>query len=351
MSVFIKLNDIMRRGRVLGCSLAILAVSGLAGPVSAMSTLETVRERGHLICGVAGDEPGFSLSDDRGQWSGIDTDFCRALAVAALGAKDKVKFRPLTEADRVKALLAGEIDVLANPASWTLSRDTELGIRFAGILYFDGQGFLARRAEALTSVLELSGSSVCVQTGTSAEQGLTDYFRARQMRVQLVLADKWEDVVNAYATGGCTLMTGDLPLLALERSRLPSPADHMLLPELITKEPAGPAVRLGDEAWFALVRWTLMALVAAEELGLTSQNAESSIDARLADVRRFLGVEAHLGQSLGLAPDWALQIVKQIGNYGEIYDRSLGSRSPLKLERGLNNLWNKGGLMYAVPFR
>lgn len=351
-----RLASTLRTLRLLGrqalaASFVIAAVSTTAATLAAAGTLETVKARGHILCGVGEDAPGFSRSDERGQWSGLDVEFCRALAVAVLGSKDAVKFRSLSPADRFNALTSGEIDVLSGATSWTLSRDTELGIRFVDTLFYDGQGFLVRRSNALTSVLELSGSSVCVQTGTSAEQGLVDFFKAHQMRFQLVVADRWEEIIKAYATGGCTLLTGDMSSLALERTRLANPADHMLLPELITKQPTGPAVRLGDEQWFAIVRWTLMALVAAEEMGLSSQNSDASRSSPLLDVRRFLGVDANLGRGLGLVQDWAYQIVKQVGSYGEIYDRNLGVKSMLRLERGINNLWTRGGLLYAAPFR
>lgn len=328
----------------------VLGIS-LGTPARAGTTLDEARARGYLICGVSEGTPGFSRVDEGGVWSGLDVDFCSAVAAAAIGSKDAVRFRPLSEADRFQALKAGEIDVLSRATAWTLSRDTELGVKFAGVLFHDGQGFLVRRGHAVTSVLELSGASVCVLGGTSAEQGLLDFFRSRQMRYQLVVGERWADLVKAYVAESCTLLTGDMSTLALERSRLPDPGEHMLLPELITKEPLGPAVRAGDDQWFGIVRWTLLALVAAEELGLTSQNIDGFKDSALQDVRRFLGLDANLGRAVGLERDWAYQLVKQVGSYGEIFDRNLGSKSPLALERGANSLWTKGGLMYAPPMR
>jgi general L-amino acid transport system substrate-binding protein len=328
-------------------SLALLVCASHA----AGATLEDVRQRGHLVCGVSEATPGFALADERGSWSGLEVDFCRAIAAAVLGSDEKVKERPVSATGRFQALTSGEIDVLARATSWTLSRDTELGVRFAGVLLYDGQGFLVRRGEAVTSVLELSGSSVCVLKGTSAEQGVVDFFRSHQMRYQRVVAERWDDLVKAYAEGRCTLLTGDASTLALERSRLANPNDHILLPELIAKEPLGPAVRQGDDQWFAIVRWTLAALVAAEELGLTSENADDMMGSPITDVRRFLGREGNLGQGMGLEPDWAYRIVRLVGSYGELFEQNLGAKSSLKLERGLNNLWTRGGLMYAPPMR
>lgn len=330
---------------------ASLLAATSALPRALAATLDDVRERGAIVCGVSEGITGFSRADDDGVWNGQDVEFCSALAAAVLGKKDAVKYRPLTPSNRFQALARGEIDVLASSSAATLSRDTELGIRFAGITFYDGQGFLVRRGSAVSSVLELSGASVCVLKGTSSEQGLADFFRRRQMRYQEVSSERWGDLVKAYASGGCTLLTGDVSLLALERSRLAEPSEHMILPELMTKEPLGPAVRQGDEQWFSIVRWALNALIAAEELGLTRENVDSSKESELLDVRRFLGLDANLGRAMGLERDWAYAMVKQVGNYGEIFDRNLGQQSPLKLDRGINNLWTKGGLMYALPLR
>jgi general L-amino acid transport system substrate-binding protein len=262
-----------------------------------------------------------------------------------------VKFWPLSANDRFKALQNGDVDVLARGATWTLSRDTELGARFAGVLFYDGQSFLTRRGNAVASALELSGASICALPGAMGEQGVAEFFGAQRMRYQIVAQDNWDDLVKAYSAGSCTVLTGDVSLLAVARSQLKTPADHIILPELITKEPLGPAVRQDDAQWFAVVRWTLMALIEAEELGLTSDNVDAQRAATQPSVRRFLGLEANLGQALGLPRDWAYQVVKNVGNYGEMFDRNLGSKSELRLSRGLNNLWTKGGLMYSMPFR
>jgi general L-amino acid transport system substrate-binding protein len=318
---------------------------------AAGTTLDAIRARGNILCGIGEPEAGFSEINEARVRSGLDVEFCFALAAAILGSKDAVKFWPLAPNDRFKTLQTGDVDVLARGATWTLSRDTELGARFAGVLFYDGQGFLTRRGNAVASVLELSGASICALPGPMGEQGVADFFNAQRMRYQIVTQAHWDDVVKAYAAGDCTVLSGDVSLLAVARSKMKQPGDHMILPELITKEPAGPAVRQDDAQWFAVVRWTLMALIEAEELGITSANVDAMRASNEPEVRRFLGLEANLGQALGLPRDWAYQIVKNVGNYGEIFDRTLGARSNLKLARGLNNLWTKGGLMYAMPFR
>jgi len=333
-------------------SLLILAAS-LSSPVlsAPINTLDAVRARGKVVCGVADHAAGFSEVNPRGTWSGLDVEFCSALAAAVLGDRDAVKFISLNAADKFKSLEQQEVDVLLGATAWTLTRDTELGARFTGILYYDGQGFIIPRNHSIASVLELSGASICVLAGSSDETAISDYFGVRKMRYQLITSDRWDELVKTYSDGGCTVLTGDMTLLAYEKSRLASGADQMLLPELITKEPYGPAVRLGDDGWFAIVRWTAMALVAAEELGISSSNVDTMKASPSHEVRRFLGLDADLGAPLGLSRDWAYQIVRQVGNYGEIFERTLGQSSPLKLDRGLNNLWTKGGLMYAAPFR
>ena len=329
------------------------ALLALAAPASAAdtTTLDAIRARGYLLCGIGETQAGFSQVDGSGARSGLDTEFCTALASAVFGSKDAVKFWPLSANDRFKALQAGDVDVLSRGASWTLSRDTELGARFAGVLFYDGQGFMTRRGNAVASVLELSGASICTLPGAMGEQAVAEFFGAQRMRFQVLAQDNWDDLVKTYEAGSCTVLTGDISLLAQTRSKLKVPADHMILPELITKEPLGPAVRQDDAQWFAVVRWTLMALIEAEELGLTRDNVDAQRAATAPGIRRFLGLEANLGQALGLPRDWAYQVVKNVGNYGEIFERTLGTNSDLKLARGLNNTWTKGGLMYSMPFR
>ena len=324
----------------------------LAGTADAeTTTLDAIRARGYLLCGIGEVQAGFSETGPAGERSGLDVDFCTALASAVFGSKDAVKFWPLSANDRFKALQAGDVDVLARGATWTLSRDTELGARFTDVLFYDGQGFLTRRGNAVASALELSGATICALPGAMGEQGVAEFFGSKRMRYQIVAQDNWDDLVNAYVAGSCTVLTGDVSLLAVARGKLATPGDHMILPELITKEPLGPAVRQDDPQWFGVVRWTLMALIEAEELGLTKENVDGHRASTEPSIRRFLGLEANLGQALGLPRDWAYQVVKNVGNYGEIFDRNLGAKSELKLARGLNNLWTKNGLMYSMPFR
>lgn len=314
-------------------------------------TLDEVRTRGHLVCGVTEGMPGFASVAEDGTWTGLDTDFCGAVAAVVLGNKEAVKYRVVTAVSRYQALTAKEVDLLPRANGRTLSRDTELGVRYADTLFHDGQGFLIRRGYAVASVLELSGASVCVMGGTSAAQAVETFFQSRKMRYQLVAAEKWTNAVKAYADGACTVLTGDITVLAAERSRLVNPAEHVLMPELISKEMLGPVVRQGDEQWFSIVRWTLAALISAEELGITSQNVDALRASGNADIRRFLGLEADLGQGMGLSRDWSYQLVKQMGNYGELFERNIGLKSPLALERGVNNLWTRGGLLSAGPLR
>lgn len=340
--------------RALATAISLLTWAvGLSTAVQSapVSRLDAVRARGKVVCGVTEHAAGFSQVNPRGTWSGLDVEFCSALAAAVLGDRDAVKFISLNAADRFKSLQQQEIDVLLGATAWTLTRDTELGARFAATLYYDGQGFIIPRNHSIASVLELSGASICVLAGSSDETAISDYFGVRKMRYQLISSDRWDDLVKTYSDGGCTVLTGDMTLLAFEKSRLANGADQMLLPELITKEPYGPAVRIGDDAWFAIVRWTAMALVAAEDLGISSGNIDTMKASPSHEVRRFLGLDADLGSPLGLSRDWAYQVVKQVGNYSEIFERTLGQNSALKLDRGLNNLWSKGGLMYAAPFR
>lgn len=332
-------------------AVAVIAFFAAALPAHAESRLDVIRDRGYVNCGVGASIVGFSRVDSKGQWSGFDVEYCAALAAAVFGSRDAVKFRNIHPADRFKSLADGEVDVLLRGSPWTLTRDAELGARFVGVTFYDGQGFLVPRGHAIISVLELSGASVCVLPGSSGERSVTDYFGQKKMRFQLVTSEDWSQLVKTYGAGGCTTLTGDLSLLAAERSRLAIPDDHMLLPELVDKSPLGPVVKTGDDQWFAIVRWTYMALIGAEEMGLTQGNVESMKTSTVIDVRRFLGLEGDLGAPLGLAKDWAYQVVRQVGNYGEIFERTLGQGSPLKLQRGLNDLWSKGGLMYAAPFR
>lgn len=318
---------------------------------AAADTLDAVRARGHVICGVADGPLGFSHIDERGIWSGLDVDFCAALAAAVFGNKEAVKYRPLSMAERFAALRSRDVDVLAGSATWTLSRDTDLGARFVDTLFHDGQGLLVRREQGVASALELSGATICVSTGGPATQNLEEYFSQRSMRFTTVPFDKWDEAVQAYLNKRCTALSADVSALALVRAAIGTVNEHQLLPEVLSKEPLGPIVRQGDERWFGIVRWVLFALITAEEYGVNSVNVAAARASNLVEVRRLLGTDGDLGASLGLSRDWAFQIIRQCGNYAEMFERNVGMRSPLRLERLANNLWSKGGLMHGPPFR
>lgn len=351
MTVDRQMPEGVRRSRVVAFALTLALGAIGSAPEAAAATLDGVRARGHVICGVSEGMPGFAAVTLEGAWTGLDVDFCGAVAAATLGRRDAVKFRVVSPSNRYQVLAAGEVDLLPRANARTLSRDTENGVRYVDTLFHDGQGFLVRRGYAVASVLELSGTSVCVMTGTSAEQGLETFFQSRKMRYQLVVAEKWANAVKAYADNACIVLTGDISVLAAERSRLVNPGENVIMPELISKEMLGPVVRQGDEQWFSIVRWTLAALISAEELGITSQNIESLRSSPNIDIRRFLGLEADLGQAMGLSRDWSYRVVHQVGNYGELFERNIGLRSQLALERSVNNLWTRGGLMSAGPLR
>jgi len=319
------------------------------GPVFAQSTLDAVKAKGYLQCGVNTGLAGFSQPDSKGVWKGIDVDLCRAVAAAVFGDASKVRYTPLTAQQRFTALQSGEIDVLSRNTTWTASRDTGLGLNFAGTLYYDGQGFMVPKKLNVRSAKELNGATVCVQPGTTTELNLADYFRTNKMTFKPVVIEKLEEVLNAYFAGRCDVYTTDVSgLVAVRASRAPNPADHVILPEVISKEPLGPAVRQGDDKWFDVVKWTLFAMLEAEELGLTSGNIEGMASSTNPAIQRFVGTSGDIGKMLGLDNRWAFNIVKQVGNYGEMFDANL---KPLGFDRGINNLWTKGGLMYSPPIR
>jgi len=329
-----------------------LAALGLAEPARAASTLETVRERGVLQCGVNTGLPGFSFPDKQGNWTGLDIDLCRAIAAATLGDASKVRFTPLTAQQRFAALQSGEIDVLARNATQTLVRDTSLGLNMAGVNFYDGQGFLVRRSSGVTAARQLDGATVCIQPGTTSELNIADYFRANNIRFTPVLIERPDEFVAAYAAGRCDAMTQDASQLASYRATaLQNPQDHVLLPERISKEPLGPMVRHGDDQWFDVVKWVLAGLIEAEEQGITQANVEARLRDPNPGVQRMLGVTAGFGRALGLEERWLFNAIKAVGNYGESFERHLGSGSPIGLPRGLNDLWTRGGLMYALPLR
>ena len=333
--------------------LAALFALGLlvAAQGASAQTLKAVKDRGMLNCGSNGTLAGFGLPDAQGNWTGLDVDFCRAVAAAVLGDAKKVKFVPLTAKDRFTALQSGEVDVLARNTTWTSSRDTSLGLNFTGVNYYDGQGFMVRKALKVNSALELNGASVCVQQGTTTELNLADYFRAHNMQLKTVTFATANEALKAYDAGRCDSYTTDASGLAAERLRVNNPNDHMILPEIISKEPLGPAVRHGDDQWFDAVKWTLFAMLNGEELGLTQKNIDQQMSSTNPEIKRFVGTEGNFGEQLGLPKDWAVQIIKQVGNYGESFERNVGSGSPLKIDRGLNRLWTKGGIQYAPPIR
>jgi general L-amino acid transport system substrate-binding protein len=327
-----------------------LAVSFTAQAASAQ-TLKTVKDRGQLSCGVSQGLPGFSTPDDKGNWTGLDVDICRAIAAAVFNDATKIKFVPLSAKDRFTALQSGEIDVLSRNTTWTLSRDTSLGANFTGVTYYDGQGFLVKKSLKVNSALELNSASVCVQTGTTTEQNLADYFKGNNMKYEVIAFASADETVKAYESGRCDVFTSDVSQLYAERLKLANPADHAVLPEVISKEPLGPMVRHGDDQWFDIVKWTLYAMVGAEELGMTQKNIDEIAKSDKPEIKRAVGTDGNLGEQLGLTKDWLVRIVKAVGNYGESFERNVGSGSKLGIARGLNNLWSKGGIQYAPPIR
>lgn len=313
-------------------------------------TLDQVKARGALNCGVSTGLPGFSSTDAAGNWQGLDVDTCRAVAAAVLGDANDVNFVPLTAVERFTALQSGEVDVLSRNTTWTLTRDASLGLNFAGVNYYDGQGFLVSTDLGVTSALELDGAAVCVQSGTTTELNLADYFRLHNMSFEPVLYDTSEQTVSGFEAGRCDVLTSDNSQLAALRIQLSNPDGAVVLPQTISKEPLGPAVRQGDDQWFNIVKWAHIATLNAEEFDLTQSNVDSKRNTNNPDIARFLN-SAELGGFLGLGADWAYQIVKQVGNYGEMFDRNVGAGSPLGLPRGVNALWTQGGLQYGPPIR
>ena len=327
---------------------AIFAISASAAPAQ---TLNNVKQRGLLNCGANGTLAGFGLPDAQGNWTGLDVEFCRALAAAIFDDPTKIKFVPLTAKDRFTALQSGEVDLLARNTTWTSSRDTSLGLNFTAVNYFDGQGFMVRKSLKLNSALELNDAAICVQQGTTTELNLADYFRANRMRLKTVTFASANEAIKAYDAGRCDAYTTDASGLYAERLRVANSNDHIVLPEIISKEPLGPSVRHGDEQWFDIVKWVHFAMINAEELNVTKANVDEMLRSENPDIRRLLGSEGKHGEALGLTNDWAYRIIKHVGNYGENFERNVGQGSPLKISRGLNALWSKGGLQYAPPVR
>jgi general L-amino acid transport system substrate-binding protein len=333
------------------------AVSAIAATAASAGTLDDVKQKGFVQCGVSQGLPGFSNPDSNNNWTGMDVDFCRAVAAAVFGDATKVKFSPLNSKERFTALQSGEVDILSRNTTWTMSRDTSLGLKFAGTMYYDGQGFMVKSSLGVDSALKLDGATVCTATGTTTELNLADYFKANNMKYQVVAIEDANELVKAYDEGRCDIFTTDQSGLYAERLKMKDPNEHVILPEIISKEPLGPVVRQGDDAWFNVVKWTYFALLNTEELGISSANVEEMKASTNPEIKRILGVPnedgsaAGFGTGIGLSEDWVVNILKGTGNYGEIFERNVGETTPLKIARGINAQWNKGGLQYAPPIR
>jgi general L-amino acid transport system substrate-binding protein len=329
-------------------TLLLSSALAFAANTASADTLDSVKSKGHVQCGVSTGLPGFSLADENGKWKGLDVDVCRAIAAAVLGDSSKVKFTPLTAKERFTALQSGEIDVLSRNTTWTLTRDASLGLNFAGVNYYDGQGFMVSKSLGVKSALELNGAAVCLQSGTTTELNLSDYFSSNNMEYKSINYDTSDATVKGFEAGRCDVLTSDQSQLYALRIKLENPKSAIVLPEVISKEPLGPVVRQGDDKWFNIVKWSLMAMVNAEELGLTSTNIDGMKDTNNPAVQRLMGGQ---GEKLGLDDDWSYNIVKQVGNYGESFEANIGVNTPLAIARGLNDLWSRGGLQYAPPVR
>jgi general L-amino acid transport system substrate-binding protein len=333
-----------------GAALTMAALAG-ATPTNAQ-TLKAVKARGVLNCGVSEGIPGFSAPDASGNWSGIDVDFCRAIAAAVFNDAKKVKFFPSAAPDRFKMLQARSVDLLSRNTTWTMSREVELKLAFAATTYYDGQGFMLRPSLNISSALEFGqNKKICVQTETTTEANLADFFKTNNMTYVRMAFKSLGEAVKAYESGQCDAFTADVSALYAERSKLAKPEDHVILPDVISKEPLGPAVRQGDEQWFHLVRWVHFAMLNAEELGVGSKTIDAAKQSTKPEVKRLVGTEGNYGEQLGLTRDWAARIVAQVGNYGEVFERNVGTATKLGIPRGENNLWNRGGIQYAPPIR
>lgn len=333
-------------------TLAVATATAVTAPAAFAQTLEEVQGRGFVQCGVSEGLPGFSFPDENNNWSGLDVDFCRALAAAIFDDADAVRYTPLNSSVRFESLSNGNVDLLSRNTTWTMTRDTDLGISFVGVTYYDGQGFIVREDSGVTSTLDLSGAAICVEAGTTTELNMADYFAANGMDLSnAVVFVTRDEVTQAYLDGRCDSYTTDASAIAAERSQFPTPGDHIILPEIISKEPLGPVVRSGDTQWFNLTKWVYFALLNAEELGVTSENVDDMLASENPEIRRLLGVEGDFGAMVGLTSDWAYRAIKHVGNYAEIFEANVGVDTPLALERGLNALWTNGGIQYGMPIR
>jgi len=341
-----------RGGLLIGLAVAVLvaAIAIIYERYDTRTLKRTVR-RGEVLCGVNKGLPGFSIPDDKGNWTGFDVDFCRAVAAAIFDDPNKAKFIPLDASERFKELQSRKVDILSRNSTWSMSRETNYDLYFPAVAYYDGEGFMLPRARNIDSALDLNGSKVCVQAETTTALNLADHFRANNMKYTEMKFGKLEDVVKAYDTGQCDTLTADASQLYALRLNLSKPNDHVILPDIISKEPLAPVVRQRDDDWMMIVKWTLYAMINAEELGINSQNIDEALKSKKPEVMRLVGTEGSYGEDLGLTKDWAARIIRRVGNYGEIYDRNVGNESKLKIPRGLNQLWSAGGIQYAPPIR
>ncbi len=335
----------------IGWLISVLAIVHSLTSFCAAFTRDEVIKRGYLQCGVATSMPGFSDPDEDGNWTGFDVDFCRAVAAAVLSDNQKVKFIPLTPDERFTALQAGKIDLLSRNTTWTLARDTALGVNFVGVSYYDAQGFMVAKRLGAESALDLDGTAICLQAGTTTELNLADYFNENNMTYKSVIFETSDQTIKGLENGRCDVLTSGFSLLYGLRTKLTKPGLATILPQVVSKEPLGPVVRQGDDGWFNIVKWVLFAMINGEELGITSANIDSMTESSVQAIRRLIGLDGIRGEGLGLTDDWAYQVIKQVGNYGEVYERNLGKNSALRIDRGLNDLWTRGGLLYAPPIR
>lgn len=341
-----------RNGLLLGCAIAIaVAAAAITYERYDTKTLKRTRNRDAVLCGVNPGLPGFALADDKGNWSGFDVDFCRALAAAIFDDPSKVKFIPLDASERFTELQKRKVDVLSRNSTWNMERETNYGLHFAAVSYYDGQGFMVPRARNADSSLELDDGKVCVLSGTTTQLHLANYFDANHIKYQEKKFANQDAMLRAYDSGECNVLTADVSRLYAMRLQLAHPGEHVILPDIISKEPLAPVVRHRDDDWLLIVKWTLYAMVNAEELGVTSKNIDAALRSDKPEVRRLVGNDGGYGQELGLARDWAARIIRHVGNYAEVYDRNVGVDSPLGIPRGLNQLWNAGGVLYAPPIR
>jgi len=338
--------------KLLAAGAAVAVLTGAAGTAHAGKDLDAIKARGALLCGVSTGVAGFSNADTQGKWTGLDVDMCRAIAAAIFGDAEKVKYMPLTAQQRFTALQSGEVDILSRNTTWTLTRDTALGLDFTAVNYYDGQGFMVAKKLGVKSARELNGATVCVQPGTTTELNLADYFRSQKMSFKPVVIEKVEEARAAFFAGRCDVYTTDASgLYSTRAANAANPDDYVVLPEIISKEPLAPAVRHGDQQFTDIARWAFYAMLEAEEYGITQANVEDMLKSENPAIKRILGVTPGMGKALGVDEKWVVNIVKQVGNYGESFERNVGMGSKLRIDRGLNQLWTKGGLQYAPPIR